>query len=125
VPGASFGSYNYGTSRLAVELYWPRGLLPAGRLPDGGSYATVNRDGSITAKVGWWRGVRGKLRVSGQRLDSSASPLRADVPNGYGPSGFQVSGLTFPTTGCWRVVGALGSTRLAFVVKVTKLKPRG
>src|SRR5213593_3984523 len=78
--GFSAAGFNYGNAYLRAALYWPRGTLSAGILPDGGSMATVNRDGSIYAKVGWWRGLRGQLSVSGRRLDQTAPPLRADVP---------------------------------------------
>jgi hypothetical protein len=83
--------------------------------------ATVEPDGSMHTKVGWWRGARGKLVISGRRLDATAPPLRSSVPMGYGTRGFQPSGLTFPTVGCWRVVGRVGHARLTFVVKVTKI----
>ncbi len=49
------------------------------------------------------RGVAGKLRIDGHRLDGQAPPLTAHVPDGYGDSGFQSTGITFPTEGCWRV----------------------
>jgi hypothetical protein len=122
-PGFSAAAFNYGTRYLRAELYWPDGILPAGRLPSGASYATINRDGSIDLKLGWWRSVPGKLRIRGRRLDASAPPLRAYVPTGYGSTGFQVSGLTFPTAGCWRVTGAVAQAKLTFVVKVTKIRP--
>jgi hypothetical protein len=114
------GGFNYGNESLAVAL-WPKGHLPAGTLPDGGSYAEIHADGSITAKLGWWRGEEGTLRIEGERLDGAAPPLRADVPAGYGSSGFQATGLTFATTGCWRVAGSVGDARLEFVVRVHKL----
>src|SRR4051812_913753 len=57
---------NYGNRSLAVAL-WRRGRLVAGRLPDGGRLADINPDGSISAKLGWWRGVEGRLRVTGRR----------------------------------------------------------
>jgi hypothetical protein len=116
------GGFNYGSTKLKAELYWPRGTLPAGILPDGGSYASVLDDGSIWLKLGWWRGLAGKLVITGHRLDHPAPPLRAEVPDGYGPRGFVPSGLTFPTVGCWRVQSRLGPARLAFVVRVVKLK---
>ncbi len=124
----SFGpsGFNYGSTRLRVELYWPHGNLTAGKLPDGGYMATISRDGSISAKVGWWRGTPGQLVVRGWRLDARAAPLRADVRTvaEYGPTGFVPSGVTFPTTGCWRVVGKLRNASLSFVVRVTKLEQR-
>ena len=90
-PSGSFhvvgvGSLNYGNHSLHTNL-WPHGTLRAGRLPNGGSYATVNADGSIYAKLGWWRSSPGTLTISGQRLDAPAPPLRADVPAGYRTEG--------------------------------------
>lgn len=67
----------------------------------------INRDGSISVKLGWWRGTSGQLVVRGRRIDAAAPPLRADVGTTaeYGSADFVPSGLMFPTTGCWRVVG--------------------
>lgn len=125
-PGAGFAAagFNYGNVYLRAQLYWPHGTLTAGILPSGGAMAIINPNGSISAKLGWWRGVRGKLVIRGRRLDAIALPLRARVPNGYGSRGFQASGLTFSTVGCWRVVGKVGRTTLTFVVKVTKVKKK-
>jgi hypothetical protein len=120
VPSAT--AFNYGSARLRVHLGWPKGHLAAGILADGGSRATVEEDGSIHAKLGWWRGVSGRLSITGRRLDGHAAPLEAHVPAGYGRRGFQPTGLVFPTVGCWRVVGKVGEVRLAFVVHVTKLR---
>lgn len=112
-------SLDYGNATLAVRLY-PRGHLIAGRLPDGGSWATINPNGSIWAKFGWWRADdNARLKISGHRLDAAAPPLTADVPNGYG-IGFQATGMTYPTTGCWRVTGTFKRARLSFTVLVTK-----
>jgi hypothetical protein len=118
--------FDYGNASLRVIL-WPHGTLIAGRLPDGGSMATINRDGSISAKLAWWRGpsaklVGHKLVVTGRRLDATAKRLRADVPDGYGSLGVQPTGPTFPTIGCWRVTGTQGPASISFVVSVTKLR---
>jgi hypothetical protein len=118
VPLGSNG-FNYGNGSLGVTL-WPKGKLVAGRLPDGSSYAETRSDGSIQAKLGWWRAVEGQLRIEGKRLDAPAPPLRAYIPDGYGPTGFQATGLTFPAQGCWKVAGSLGRARLTFVVLVRK-----
>ena len=37
-----------------------------------------------------------------------------------GATGFQATGVTFPTTGCWKVEGRVGDARLAFVVSVRR-----
>jgi hypothetical protein len=122
-PAGSFSraaGFNFGTARLRTAIYWPRGTLVAGIRPGGGAMAIVNPDGSIWVKLGWWRGVRGKLVIRGRRLDAPAPPLRARVPAGYGARGFQASGLTFPTIGCWQVTGRVARAKLTFVVNVTK-----
>jgi len=111
--------FNYGDRSLAASI-WPEGRLVAGTLPDGSAWAEINADGSIYAKLGWWRGVQVRLSIEGERLDAPAPPLRAHVPEGYGPSGFQATGLTFPTTGCWRVRGRVADASLTFVVRVRK-----
>ncbi len=122
-PDAGFGrnGFNFGTGSLRVHLNWSDGVLRAGTLADGGSMATINRDGTVRTKVGWWVGSANKLVIAGRRLDRAATPLQASIPSGYG-LGFQPTALTFPTVGCWRVVGKAGTARLTFVVKVTKLK---
>ena len=102
----------YGDAKLSVTL-WPHGVITAG-----GAYVT--RRGKIRMKFPWWRGVRGRLRITGHRIDASAPPLRTQVPHGYGRTGFQASGVTFPTEGCWRVTGSVGSTRLTFVTFVIR-----
>lgn len=117
---ASDDGFSYGNDELAVAL-WPNGRLVAGPLPDGARYADIRPDGSVVAKLGWWRGLRGPLTVKGERLDGRAAPLRATVPHsGYGSTGFLPSLLTFPTEGCWKVVGSVGRAKLAFVVRVRK-----
>jgi hypothetical protein len=80
----------------------------------------IDPQGRVWMKFPWWRMVPGRLRISGQRLDAAAPPLRAHVPTGYGPNGFQASTVTFPTEGCWRVTGKVGDARLAFVTYVIK-----
>jgi hypothetical protein len=41
-PGAGFSAagFNYGNAHLRAALYWPHGVLIAGRLPDGGAMAS-------------------------------------------------------------------------------------
>ena len=76
-------------------------------------------DGMINGmKWAWYRYVSGRLTIEGRRLDAPAPPLEADIPDGYGDSGFQVSGLTFPSAGCWEITGRVGDASLTFVVIV-------
>jgi hypothetical protein len=78
-------------------------------------------DGSISAKFGWWRGPEGPLRIEGRRLDATAPPVGASIPDGYASSGFQPSGVLFPTEGCWEVTGRVADASLSFVVLVIRL----
>lgn len=92
---------------------WTTGLPLDGRL-----LLTTEKDGSIGEKFPWWRGVRGPLSIRGRRLDAPAGPLRAVVPAGYGETGFQASGVYFPSEGCWEITGRVGDSELTFVVEV-------
>jgi hypothetical protein len=106
-PGSTFGAEFHGNGSLWVGL-WPSNVVAWEAEPDG----------SVEAKFGWWRGVAGELTVAGRRLDGQAPPLRAHVPDGYGTSGFQATGIAFPTAGCWEVTGRVGSASLTFVTLV-------
>lgn len=75
----------------------------------------VEADGPLGQKMFWWRGFPGTLTIEGRRLDVPATPLRARIPAGYGPRGFQSSAVYFPSDGCWEVTGRVvgGSARVA------------
>jgi hypothetical protein len=77
-------------------------------------------------KFGWLKGagLRGKLTIHGKRFDASAPPLRADIPEEYGDTGFQATGLIFPTEECWEVTGEVGETSLTFVTRVVQVGER-
>jgi hypothetical protein len=110
---------SYGNRQVSVG---PFGLWPEGRVvfkPGGAGFLT--RDGSLGMKFGWRRGVPGQLRIEGRRLDAAASPLRAEVPNGYGALGFQATYVIFPTPGCWEVTGRVGNATVTFVTMVVKI----
>jgi hypothetical protein len=110
-PALMAGSYFYSDGRLWVAFPQRRGIIHA-------NPSDIGTDGSISWKLPWYRGVRGMLRIRGRRLDAPASSLRASVPSGYGPAGFQASAVTFPTPGCWRVTGTVGTVSLSFVLRV-------
>lgn len=80
-------------------------------MPPDGSWGTGGE------KVIWIRPAGTELRVSGQRLDGDAAPLQAEIPCCY-LTGFQVTGLTFPSGGCWEVVANAGDHELRFVTWV-------
>jgi len=103
---ATSGSRYLGNDALWTELY-PNPLRP--RPED------VHTDGSIEIKVPWWRGVVGRLTVTGRRLDARAPPASAWIPTGYGRTGFQSTAVTFPTPGCWEVTGRAGDASLTFI----------
>ncbi|HEV2778737.1 MAG TPA: hypothetical protein VGX25_04990 [Actinophytocola sp.] len=116
-PGSLFGSAtSHGNGTLWVGALGPDGVITAA--PD-----FVEADGAIGWKLGWWRAGRGRLTITGHRLDAAAPPLRADVPDGYGDTGFQASGVYFPAEGCWAVTGDIGTDPLTFVTLVRKLSP--
>jgi hypothetical protein len=106
---------NHGNGALFTAL-WPNGTILA--TPE-----HVRPDGAVEMKFPWWRGngVRGALKISGVRLDGQAPALKAHIPLGYGPTGFQATGLIFATEGCWQVTGRAGNSRLTFVTRVVKV----
>jgi hypothetical protein len=110
---ALFGAgSSYGNGRL-----WVGGLPDNGVVVAGSDLVDPDRFG---IKLGWYRVTAGLLTIAGRRLDASAPPARASVPSGYGDTGFQASGVSFPTEGCWEISGTVGSTTLTFVMLVTK-----
>ena len=69
-------------------------------------------------KVPWWRTVPGTLTIRAQPIGSPVAGFHADVPSGYGPTGFQPSGLYWPRLGCWQVTGTIAGQALTFTVWV-------
>ncbi len=102
-----YGDYWYGTNNLYTGL------------PLDGVWA-----GSM--KVFWWSRNYGwaaepipALNITGERLDRTAPALTVDqATNG---AGGMLTGISFPTTGCWRISGTYQSHTLSFVVWVNDL----
>lgn len=116
---AEIGDQLFGSSSaFGNEYLWVGGLGSDGVILADSRF--VEADGSIGWKFGWWRIASGDLTISGRRLDAPAPPLRAIVPTGYGSSGFQASGVSFPTEGCWGVTGSVGDSALTFVTFVLR-----
>jgi len=115
-PGERPSTGHHGNGAIWTVL-WPNGTVT---FQPGGPGAQ-EEDGALSMKFAWWRAVEGRLEVTGRRLDGSAPPLRASIPEGYGNTGFQASGLIFPTPGCWEVTAKAGPGTLAFVTRVVSL----
>jgi hypothetical protein len=82
----------------------------------------ANKDGSIVWKMGWDRGVRGELTVTGRRLDAPAPPAQGLYDSsGYGDIGFQAGAIHFPSEGCWEITGRVSEASLTFVTLVVKV----
>lgn len=113
-PGEQPDNKFYGNGKLWTLLWWPDGTLNYPPVGPG----IILADGSLQVKVGWVRGVKGRLTIEGRRLDGHGPPLRAWIPEGYGDIGFQATGVIFPTPGCWEVTGRVQEARLTFVVNV-------
>lgn len=109
-------SFWYGTDRLWISL-------PANGAWRLGHYAP--KDPSFRQKIMWWRqglqprtDLRASFKIDGRRLDSDAPPLRSDPPLGVSGSNpvFIMSGINFPTSGCWEVTGRYDQDALTFVI---------
>ena len=100
-PDASLSATWHGNERLAISL-WTRGVVVSG---DG----ERRSDGSVTVKYGWWRGLDGNVSIRGRRTDGNAAAIASEGPDGYDERGFQPSLITFPTPGCWEIVGRVGN----------------
>jgi hypothetical protein len=115
-PGEPLIVGGYGNEALWTNLTMWSGQPGVVPVPDDGRVAP---DGTIhDMKWAWYRYVPGQLSIEGKRLDAPAPPLEAWIPSGYGDTGFQVSGLTFPSAGCWEITGRVGDASLTFIVLV-------
>ena len=119
VPPASYpephgNSFYIGTPKLWVLVYpgpW-RGLP---HWPEG-----------YRQKIVWWsEGYDAKadplpaIAISGRRLDGTAPPLVVTGANGsWTTVDFIMSGVNFPTPGCWEITGKFKGAEVKFVVSV-------
>lgn len=113
---------SYGNALLSVG---PFGLWPNGTVvfkPGGAGFQT--QEGALGMKFGWTRGIRGKLNVSGRRIDADAPPLRFETGTPDSDSGFLASYLIFSMPGCWEVTAQIGDredSKITFVTRVKKI----
>ena len=118
-PDPALPSFNYGNATIRVALVPANGRIVAGRLPGGGTRATIDDDGSIDAKFGWWRAGNGKIRITGRRVDAPGR-LCARTSRLAMARVSRRPGSRSPTTGCWRVTGRYAGAAVTFTVLVTK-----
>ena len=109
-PGQQPADTWHGNGQVWIAL-WTGGVVVRG---DG----VTNRDGSISVKYGWWRGVAGNVELHGRRLDGASTPFSYSGPDGYGETGFQPTLIPFPTSGCWDVTGTVGDESLTVTLLV-------
>ena len=110
VHGTSSCPGNYGNASLLV------GLEPEIEFRDGGP-GFILRDGSFAWKFAWCAKVRGRLSIHGRRIDGAAPPARAEISQS-GEPGVVPSDIIFPTTGCWRITGTIGTASITFITHV-------
>lgn len=113
-------SFWFGTDRLWTALpvngkwslghYWPN-------------------DPTFRQKLFFWRQgydphtEASKLMVTGRRIDSPAPPLLTDGPGSESwtlQDSFTVTGINFPTLGCWEVTGHDENDEVTFVIWIAK-----
>ena len=113
-PEAQGNSFYVGTPKFWVLVYtspW-RGLP---RWPEG-----------YRQKIVWWsEGYNAQadplpeIALSGRRLDRNAPPLVVTGANGsWTTVDFIMSGVNFPTKGCWEITGKFKGAEVKFVVSV-------
>ncbi len=88
-------------------------------------------DSGYRQKIVWWSqqgydwraDPRPALQIAGRRLDAPAPPLVVAGANGSyreDMGSFIMSGVNFPSAGCWEITGSLKGRRLTFVVWVSR-----
>ena len=111
------GMFWYGTEGLWTAL--PTNGVWSG-LPD-------NPEG-YTQKIMWWSDLyvlkdelEPALEVAGRRLDADAPPLKFDGATNASAADIgdaMLTGVDFPTLGCWEIIGRYRKSGLTFVVWV-------
>jgi hypothetical protein len=119
-------------ARPSVSEFWFGNDMLWTALPANGTWRGLphytSSDPTFRQKLFFWRegyDVRAepqsRLKVSGKRLHSPAPPLLSDRPNNgwvKPEQPFMVTGINFPTLGCWEITGRYQDDELTCVVWV-------
>ena len=113
-PEAQGKSFYVGTQKLWVLVY----PSPWSGLP--------HWTEGYRQKIVWWSegydakaDPRPAIAINGRRLDGDAPPLVVTGANGsWTTVDFIMSGVNFPTTGCWEITGKFKGAEVKFVVSV-------
>ena len=112
-------SFWYGTDRLWIAL------------PTSGVWAGLSHyepgDPTFRQKIAWYRAgleaddkISTPLKITGRRLEAPAPALLSDPFTGVSTMmdgiAFFMSGVNFPTHGCWEVTGRYQRDELTFVI---------
>jgi hypothetical protein len=116
-PEADRGTFYVGTPKLWVRVYvHPDGVWRGLPLwPEGYREKIVWFSEGYIAKAD----PQPAIEISGRRLDAKAPPLVVTGANGSWTSvDFIMSGVNFPTVGCWEIAGRFRGAEVKFVVQV-------
>lgn len=83
----------------------------------------VLADGSVLwAKIMIYRDdpARGEVAITGQLQNDPTVVLESIVMDGFGSSGLQIAGVTFPDIGCWDVTITSGAATMEFTMQVVR-----
>lgn len=123
-----------GSSKEIVETWphvetWFGSTALAVILPDNGTWPTTAPGHSISVKLFWWRegfepGNEANLVVQLKRLDNGLNDADISSPTNAGgdPLGAwtMLTGIDFPSAGCWEVTGKYLGDKLTFIVETVK-----
>ena len=119
---------------VAIPGSWPDDSFYFGtndlwtRIPASGWSGLPRWDEGLRQKIVWWtrdytwrKDPSPRLTISGRRLDGFSVPLIFTGANGSWTENlgsFIMSGVLFPTSGCWEITGRLNFHQLTFVISV-------
>ncbi len=99
-------------------------------LPHNGIWPTTSPGHSISVKLFWWRegfepGSEANLLVQIERLDEGLNDAEISSPTNAGGESLgawtMLTGINFPSAGCWEVTGKYLDDKLTFIVETVEL----